>query len=298
MKLTEENLRLWHEKLINKLTALNYSNNTKRHYLSQFGVFLSYWIDEFPDKELSDDIVHGYIQSRDSSLRRGFMRMFLKVLNRDDLTLPEKPRGRKKRRLPKYPTYGEIIEIMKYLMDQAVEDRKKFWHLLLFCLIYDGALRRSEILSIKFGSFNWQEWKNEKKSCYLKVVGKGNKEREVVISRDTILFLYAWICDQTDNPYKTLRQLNDVYLFDNSVVKITDAMIYKIITHASLRAIGRKVSPHQIRHARASKILEDGGSVMAIKEYLGHSSLEVTEVYLHRKQREGVNEVRRLTDSS
>ena len=139
-------------------------------------------------------------------------------------------------------------------------------------LLYSCGLRVTELCDLKIGDLFFGEG-------YIRVVGKGDKQRLVPISgvaRDRI---------QLYNDVRPGRKSRVEYLFLNNREKpkpLTRVMVFTIIKQAALRAgVSKQVSPHTFRHSFATHLLEGGASIRHVQELLGHESILTTEIYTH-----------------
>ena len=137
-------------------------------------------------------------------------------------------------------------------------------------LLYSCGLRVSELCSLRIGDLFFGEG-------YIRVVGKGNRQRLVPISgiaRDRIQ-LYM---EQRPN----ISSKEDTLFLNNRGSKLTRVMIFTVIKQACVRAgITKKISPHTFRHSFATHLLEGGASIRQVQELLGHESILTTEIYTH-----------------
>ena len=137
-------------------------------------------------------------------------------------------------------------------------------------VLYSCGLRVSDLCNLRLGDMFFGEG-------YIRVVGKGNKQRLVPISgiaRDRIQ-LYM---DQR----KTISRKEETLFLNNRGSKLTRVMIFTIIKQACQRAgITKKISPHTFRHSFATHLLEGGASIRQVQELLGHESILTTEIYTH-----------------
>ena len=140
--------------------------------------------------------------------------------------------------------------------------------------LYGCGLRVSELIDLKLSDLFFKE-------NFIKVTGKGNKQRLVPISDYTIKFI---------NIYKNEIRIHlpvqkgfEDYLFLNRRgKKLTRVMIFTIIKQLTKKAgIHKKVSPHTFRHSFASHLLENGADLRSIQMMLGHESITTTEIYTH-----------------
>ena len=139
--------------------------------------------------------------------------------------------------------------------------------------LYSCGLRVSELIELKISDLFFDEG-------FIKVVGKGNKERFVPISTSTQGYINIW---------KSIRQQilvdigsKDVLFLNYKGKKLTRAMVFTIIKRLVEKSrLKKNVSPHTFRHSFATHLLENGADLRAIQMMLGHESITTTEIYMH-----------------
>lgn len=141
---------------------------------------------------------------------------------------------------------------------------------LILELFYQTGIRLSELINIKINDFNINE-KN------VKILGKRNKQRLIPLV-NSIIFLF-----KEYNEFRSQLNMSSSFLFLTEKGKKTyPKLIYRVVNHyLSLVSSVSKTSPHVLRHAFATHLLNNGADLNAIKELLGHSSLLSTQVYTH-----------------
>lgn len=151
---------------------------------------------------------------------------------------------------------------------EAVRDRA------MMETLYGCGLRVSELIGLQISRLNLAEG-------YLRVVGKGNKERLVPMAPVTASALAEWLADREAG--KVAPGCSDyVFVAPRTGSPITRVRVFKIVKTLAERAgIGREVSPHTLRHSFASHLLEGGANLRTIQQMLGHESLKTTEIYIH-----------------
>jgi len=137
-------------------------------------------------------------------------------------------------------------------------------------LLYAAGLRVSELVNIKVENVDLSQG-------YLKVKGKGNKERIVPISARAV----SWIKKYLDTRNKNFRDRTDLFLskFGKKISRVE--FWRQLKSYALGSGITKKVSPHILRHSFASHLLAGGADLRFIQEMLGHSSITTTQVYTH-----------------
>lgn len=141
-------------------------------------------------------------------------------------------------------------------------------------LLYSSGLRVSELTDVRISCLFPHEG-------YLRVTGKGNKERLVPVGREALKWI-AWYREQVRN-HQPVRAGQEDYLFLNlRGGKLSRMSVFNMIRD-SVRAAGvtKQVSPHTFRHSFATHLVEAGADLRAVQEMLGHASITTTEIYTH-----------------
>lgn len=140
--------------------------------------------------------------------------------------------------------------------------------------LYGCGLRVSELTELKLSDLFFEE-------NFIKVTGKGNKQRLIPISDYTIKYINIYK-DHVRN-HMTIQKGFEDYLFLNRRGKsLTRVMIFTIIKSLAEKAgISKKISPHTFRHSFATHLLKNGADLRSIQMMLGHESITTTEIYTH-----------------
>ena len=202
------------------------------------------------------------------------------------------------------PNYLQKEDIKK-LLDKAKEDRSNFG-LQFYCmlmLMYATGMRVSELVELRISSIEREfDLKNENFTLknYIKVLGKGGKERIIPINKATISILYEYL----NLRERLLNGSYSEYLFTTRVIfsrnekKVNKKIILKVnkkdghiarqlfARHLKSLAIdagisSELISPHVIRHSIATHLLQNGADIRIIQEILGHSDISTTQIYTH-----------------
>ena len=143
---------------------------------------------------------------------------------------------------------------------------------LLLELLYNTGMRQAELVGLK-------ESQVDKGNQTIKVLGKGNKERVLPVSKE----LMDTILEYMEAKRKELEHFDNVFLLVNPRgKKLYPRYVYNVVNHylTGITTIDRK-SPHVLRHTFATHLMNNGADLNAVKELLGHSSLASTQVYTH-----------------
>jgi integrase/recombinase XerD len=140
--------------------------------------------------------------------------------------------------------------------------------------LYSCGLRVSELINLKISNIQFIEG-------YLKVTGKGNKERLAPIGSKAIKYISLYI-NEVRVHQKIKKDQQDYVFINNRGSKLTRVMIFTIIKKlVTIAGIQKKISPHTFRHSFATHLIEGGADLRAVQEMLGHESITTTEIYTH-----------------
>lgn len=140
--------------------------------------------------------------------------------------------------------------------------------------LYSCGLRVSELVNLKISDLFFNEG-------FIKVTGKGNKQRFVPISDVTVKYIDIYR-KQIRNHLKIHKEFEDTLFLNRRGKQLTRAMIFTIIKDLARDIeLNKVISPHTLRHSFATHLLENGADLRAIQLMLGHESITTTEVYMH-----------------
>jgi len=247
----------------------------------------------FMDQEITQDNITKFITSKsNNSVCRGYMLSYLEFLKKDqEFEIPKAKSGTTKKRLIREITPKEMEKIITY----GYKQRKR--NGLILDLLYYGALRRFEINTIAINLINFEKWFECGcvGYCEVSVMGKGNKERIVLMHERTVkVILDIYLKKGVITPYmnkddiiEKLRSMRQT-LFNH----LNEKTIYLIARKSAEKSIGRAIRTHEIRHARATHMQDMGVSAKDIQHYLGHSTQQTTEIYLHTTQKTSLKNIK------
>lgn len=140
-------------------------------------------------------------------------------------------------------------------------------------VLFSCGLRVSELVNLKFNDVS-------AKDKFLRVVGKGDKERLVPISDTALHEIRLWLFDR--NLMKVKPGEQDYVFLNRRGAHLTRTMILIMIKRVAKEAgISKTVSPHTLRHSFATALLKGGANLRAIQEMLGHENIKTTQIYTH-----------------
>ena len=214
-------------------------------------------------------------QSRIISGLKGFFNylVFEEYRTTNPLDLIESPKiGRK---LPDTLSIEEIDAIISTIdLSKPQGERNRA----IIEVLYGCGLRVSELISLKISDLFFDEG-------FIKVTGKGNKQRFVPIGSLTIKFIDIYRNEiRVHQVIKPNAQ--DTLFLNRRGNELTRAMIFHIVKELTEKAgIQKNISPHTFRHSFATHLLENGADLRAIQQMLGHESITTTEIYTHLDKR-------------
>ncbi|MEO2060713.1 MAG: site-specific tyrosine recombinase XerD [Mesonia sp.] len=140
--------------------------------------------------------------------------------------------------------------------------------------LYSCGLRVSELITLKLSDLYFDEG-------FIRVVGKGDKQRLVPISPLTVKYINLYI-DQIRVHLPIQKGFEDTLFLNRRGKQLTRAMIFTIVKQTAVKAgVKKKISPHTFRHSFATHLLENGADLRSIQQMLGHESIITTEIYMH-----------------
>ncbi|WP_299006718.1 tyrosine-type recombinase/integrase [uncultured Tenacibaculum sp.] len=262
----------------------NYSKHTIQAYKTDLIVFKDFCEVEFEQEDLENihynqirtwivSLVNSGVSNRSVNRKVSSLKTFYKFLQKigevttNPLASHKALKVQKKIQTPF--DQNEVEEVLKLLNEasdfESIRDR------LIVELLYSTGMRRIELINVKEKDVD-----HSRKT--IKILGKRNKERYVTILPSVYRTLKEYLSEK-----KVYKIENEEALFvTKKGVKIYETLVYRIINlYFSRVSTKAKKSPHILRHAFATHLLNNGASLNSVKELLGHSSLAATQVYTH-----------------
>lgn len=205
-----------------------------------------------------------------SGIRQFYRYCILEQVSRNDPTiLLEAPKL--KRALPDVLSFGEIEGIINQIdLSTAEGGRNKA----IVETMYSCGLRVSEVIGLHLSNLYLDVG-------FIRVIGKGNKERLVPIGSSAVKYLGIYKKDiRVHIPVKPGNE--DILFLNRRGSALSRVMIFYIIKDLAKKAgITKNISPHTFRHSFATHLVEGGADLRAVQEMLGHESITTTEIYTH-----------------
>lgn len=220
--------------------------------------------------ETFKDIKSAKTQARLLSSIHSFYRFLLyhHYIEQDPSELLEMPRVEK--HLPKVLSVEEIDAMIAQIdMSKAEGHRNRA----IIEMLYGSGLRVSELIELKLSNIYREEG-------YMRILGKGSKQRLVPISPIADEQFSYWLADR--NMLDIKPEATDIAFLNHYGRQLTRAMIFTIVKRlAEAAGIQKTISPHTLRHSFATHLLQNGADLRIIQQLLGHESIVTTEIYTH-----------------
>ena len=175
------------------------------------------------------------------------------------------------RHLPEVLTYEEIQKMIDSIdLSQPTGHRNKA----MIEVMYGCGLRVSELTNLQISDI----YKND---GFLRIFGKGSKERLVPIGDSSLKILYQYI-EGARLHIDVKPKFTDTVFLNSRGTGLTRQMVFLIVKDlAEKNGITKTISPHTFRHSFAIHLLEGGANLLAVQQMLGHASVSTTEIYTH-----------------
>ena len=220
---------------------------------------------------LNKQKINARSQSRVISSIRSFFKFLIleKIIDHNPSDLLENPKTGKK--LPEFLTIKEVDELVQQV-DRSKADGER--NLAIIEVLYGCGLRVTELIELKISEIYWKEG-------FIRVIGKGNKERLVPLGKIASKHLKVYLNEVRVHQKISNGFIDHVFINKNGG-KLSRVMVFKIIKKLTeLAGIKKNVSPHTLRHSFATHLVEGGADLRAVQEMLGHESITTTEIYTH-----------------
>lgn len=220
--------------------------------------------------QLHDIGIHPRSQARIISGIKSFYRFLLldEYITIDPTELLESPKIGLK--LPEVLTVNEINDILDSI-DLSLPEGQR--NRAMLEVLYSCGLRVSELITLRYSDVYFDEG-------FIKVEGKGSKQRLVPISDTAIREIKNYLYDRNLVPVK--KGYEDILFLSRRGTGLSRIMVFHVIKQQTeMAGVQKNVSPHTFRHSFATHLLEGGANLRAIQEMLGHEKITTTEIYTH-----------------
>lgn len=263
-----------YEKKYSSCTVFSYQND-----INQFQNFLSEnyslpieetqlkhirnWIISLKNENIESSSINRKLSALKSLFKHGLRNNFIKTNPCTKLQQLKTPK--------KLPLFFKESEL-ETALDTKKNEQNTFAELrnnIILEILYQTGIRRAELINLKDSDFNFF-------SLTLRILGKGNKERIIPISKK--------LGEKTEEYINYKNQIFDspYFILTDTGEKSYPNLIYRIVKNnmSEVSSLNKR-SPHVIRHSFASGLLNNGAEISAVKELLGHANLAATQIYTH-----------------
>ena len=249
---------------VNKLSKYSINNNLSIKLIIRENIqdFISF---------LNDEKISARTQARVISSVKSFFKFLIMedyIIN-DPCQLIQNPKIGLK--LPDVLSIAEIDLIVSNIDNSSKHGQR---NTTIIETLYSCGLRVSELINLKISNIKFLE-------KYIKITGKGNKERLTPISQKCLKLLSIYINEI--RIHQIIKNGNDDIVFlNNRGSQLSREMIFTIVKKLTEKSgIKKNVSPHTFRHSFATHLIEGGADLRAVQEMLGHENITTTEIYTH-----------------
>ena len=257
------------------------SQNTLSAYRSDLKIF-SQWLKDIPFSSVDKNLVHEYFsfrkksnlsassQSRILTCLHSFFQYLIdnQLISNDPTDHMNYPKLEKK-----LPTFLNILEVEKLMDTPNINSTFGQRDRAMIELLYSCGLRVTELINLSFHNINL-------KDEFIRIHGKGNKERMLPLGEIAIEYLGEY--EKIARPILLKNGQCDSYFLSNRGSAMSRQNFFYIIkSYASLAGIDKPISPHSLRHAFATHLVQKGADLRSVQLMLGHSDISSTQLYTH-----------------
>lgn len=257
-------------------TLISYEND-----ITQFFIFLNNQYTNTTVQQIKSTMVRSWLAelkgtenlsaksiNRKISSLKSFFKYQMKIGKQQQTPMSTIVAPKIAKRLPSFIQENQLHTLLHHV--GFTDDWQGTTEKLVINLLYATGMRLSELIQLK-------ESQIDNHYQQIKVVGKGNKERLIPISKELLQQLAQYI---QKKPIR-LHEINNVFV-DTKGKPLQPRLVYSFVKkNLAMVTTAQKKSPHTLRHSFATHLMNNGADLNAVKELLGHSSLAATQVYTH-----------------
>ena len=267
--------QIWIERGLSKNTITSYSSDLSQleSWLSNKNINLSNCSDVDLNLYLAEKFEEGCSSSSINRILSSIKGFFvwaskMQIINTDPSEKIDSPKLKKK--LPISLSEDDVTNLLNTpdtTKSDGVRDR------CILEVLYATGLRVSELINLTLNQVDLDRG-------LVRVMGKGNKERIVPLGNKAKVWYLEYINHHRDAPVSS-KNNNRVFLTDKGKIFSRKACWYMICRYSKISIPNKSISPHTLRHAFATHLLNNGADLRAVQLLLGHSSLSTTQIYTH-----------------
>ncbi len=263
---------------------LNYSNNTIESYILDINQYLEFYkkdIEMIKEKDLNSflDFLNSNYKASTYSRKLSSLKALYKFLEEeyDINNIFQNIKSPKQvKKLPKYYSQQQLYMLLDSIqITNNIDIRDKA----MFEILYASGMRISELLNLQKHDVKIEE-------RFVKILGKGNKERIVPINNTAINSLKEYQKVRIN----FLTKENNILFLNAKGNKMTRQGFDKILKKRALLVGINDISAHKLRHSIATHLLNNGADLIMIQKFLGHKNISTTEIYTHVNKKKIIEE--------
>ena len=254
------------------------SDKTKESYKNDLDVYKEYLNDNniYNVKDITPEDIKNFLKIRNEektttlahnlTVIKNFHSYLVKekIVNKDTSEFIERPKLRKS--LPKTLSVEEVDKLLNIELNTPFDYRNKA----MLELIYGCGLRISELINLEINDI-------DEINCFIRILGKGNKEREIPIGEYALYYLKEYLNKR--NLLLKNKPCNKLFLNNHGQGMTRQGFFKNLKQILKEKEINQEVSPHTLRHSFATHLINRGADLRSIQEMLGHSDISTTKIY-------------------
>ena len=187
-----------------------------------------------------------------------------KLVNIDEAEFIERPKLRKA--LPKTLSIEDIDSLLDIKLETPFDYRNKA----MLELMYGCGLRISELINLEINDV-------DEINCFIRILGKGNKEREIPVGEYALYYLKEYL--EKRNQLLKNKPCNKLFINNHGLGMTRQGFFKNLKQLLKEKGLNQEVSPHTLRHSFATHLINRGADLRSIQEMLGHSDISTTKIY-------------------
>lgn len=216
-----------------------------------------------------------FLNLYNNGVARSFVAVYFEFLDITDIKIPKRT-GRRKRRKVNPLNEFELEKLRRALYYK----NEKFG--IMFDIQYECGLRRNELVEVKIQDIGIDDWiENSSEPARMRVIGKGDKERIVLIPPKIMRKLMEYV-------EKNHRNIDE----EKPLFQVGGHRWWEILNKVSKEVLDSSVYPHLIRHTKATDLHNENFDIVDIKNFLGHSDISTTSLYINPSEEESLEKMR------
>ncbi|SFV85777.1 Site-specific recombinase XerD [hydrothermal vent metagenome] len=273
----ENNLQLIDKFLDHYWLSSGASKNTLSAYHSDLNIFAK-WLKK-PLEEADDKTINNYFKHRNlnpttqARILTCLGTFYKYLITTKSITINPTEKLHQPKQAQKLPVFLNISEVENLLNTPDAKTLFGIRDRAMLELLYSCGLRVSELVTLEYHNLNLNEE-------YIRIHGKGNKER--ILPMGEVAMDYLSIYEEKSRPFLLKGGQTDAYFLSNRGAGMGRHNFFHIVKNYAKKAgINKPLSPHTLRHAFATHLIQQGADLRSVQLMLGHSDISTTQIYTH-----------------